>query len=127
MWIDKIKKPLLELYPELARLNAFSHLTAEITNLIDPRLKKPLRYGLPVCILLIVLWLGISIGTIIARGIGYSPFTPPEIDPVSPTPINEFVSHLRPLQKAIGDFNPTLPDPIPPSLDYNLTLEPVQN
>lgn len=125
MSVTKIKAFLLNLYPELSRFPIFAQITTTIVPVLAPRVKKVMRWGLPIGTILIVLIFGIRIG-----GLLLGLFVPKEIFPnpieiVIPTATSTYQSVFLPLQRSVSDFNPQLPDPLPPVFDEKISLEPL--
>lgn len=125
MFVTKIKAFLLNLYPELSRFPVFAQITTTIVPALTPRAKKVMRWGLPISTIFLVLILGIRIGGVL---LGF--FVPKEISPnpievVTPTAAITYQSIFLPLQRSVSDFNPQLPDPLPPVFDEKISLEPL--
>ncbi len=119
----KIKAFLLNLYPELHRFNLFKQIQAELLPHLDPRMKNILRISLPIFILVIVLGIGLPLGLFILGFFTPRTVTPPSINVVTQTTTPTYQSPFIPLRNSITDFNPNLPDPAPPVVDSNITLE----
>lgn len=126
MPITKIKAFLLNLYPELRRFNPFKQIGAELLPLIDPRMKKILRYSLPIFVLVVVLGIGLPIGAFILGLFNQRIVTPPSVTVVTPTAVPTYQSQFIPIKQAIVDFNPGLPDPAPPVVEEKISLEPIE-
>lgn len=125
MFVTKTKAFLLNLYPELSRFPIFAQITAMIVPVLTPRVRKIMRWGLPIGTIFLVLILGLRIGGIL---LGF--FVPKEISPnpievIIPTAANTYQSVFLPLQRSVSDFNPQLPDPLPPVFDEKISLEPL--
>lgn len=124
----KLKAYLLNLYPELGKFPLFAEIR-EISHTLapvyGPRVKKVLRYGLPIATILLVLSLGITLGSWLI-----SLFTPKEvittpIEFVSPSAVPTYQSQYLPLKRSIEEFSTQLPDPLPPVFDEKISLEPL--
>lgn len=125
MFVTKVKTLLLNLYPELSRFPIFAQITTTIIPALTPRMKKVMRWGLPIGTIFLVLILGIRMGGVL---LGF--FVPKEISPtpvevIIPTAASTYQSVFLPLQRSISDFNPQLPDPLPPVFDEKISLEPL--
>lgn len=125
MFVTKIKAFLLNLYPELSRFPVFAQITTTIVPALTPRVKKTMRWGLPIGTIFLVLILGIRIG-----GFLLGLFVPKEVFPnpvevVVPTAASTYQSVFLPLQRSVSDFNSQLPDPLPPVFDEKISLEPL--
>lgn len=123
MFVTKIKAFLLNLYPELARFPIFAEITTVIVPTLTPRVKKIMRWGLPISTILLVLVLGIRIGTFLLGLYRPKVITVSPIEVITPTIISTYQSSFLPLQRTVQDFNPQLPDPLPPVFDEKISLE----
>lgn len=123
MFVTKTKAFLLHLYPELARFPIFSEITTTIIPALTPRVKKVMRYGLPIVTVLIVLVLGVKIGSFLLGLFRPATITPTPIEVVTPLPTSTYQSTFLPLRRSVADFNPALPDPLPPVFDEKISLE----
>lgn len=119
----KIKIFLLNLYPELRRFNIFKQIENVVLPYIDPRMKTILRFSLPVFLLIIVLGIGLPLGTFILGFFGQRTVTPPPLGIVTQTVAPTYQSKFVPLRTTVENFNPNLPDPAPPVVDSNITLD----
>ncbi len=126
MPVVKIKAFLLHLYPERGRFNPFKQIEAGLLPLISPKMRKILRVSLPIFTLVIIFGIGFPIGSLILNLVNQKKVSPPPIEvkvtPPAPTYQSEFLS----IKRAIEEFNPSLPDPIPPVLDQKISLEPLE-
>jgi hypothetical protein len=125
MFVTKIKAFLLHLYPELARFPIFAKLTTTIAFNLTPGVKKAMRYGLPVITVLIVTVAGLKIGSFLLGLFRPAIITPTPIEFITPTATSTYQSIFLPLQRSVQDFNPALPDPLPPVFDEKISLEPI--
>lgn len=125
MFVTKIKAFLLNLYPELARFPIFAEITHVIVPTLTPRAKKIVRWGLPIATSLLVLVLGIRVGSFLLGLYRPNVITPSPIEVITPTVTSTYQSIFLPLQRKVFDFNPQLPDPLPPVLDEKISLEPL--
>lgn len=125
MPVTKIKAFLLNLYPELARFPFFAQITTTIVPALTPRVKKVMRWGLPIGTILVVLILGIRIGGLLLGLFQPKVIAPNPFEVVIPTVTNSYQSPFLPLQRSVSDFNPQLPDPLPPVFDEKISLEPI--
>lgn len=126
MWLDKTKAVLIELYPGLARHPEFNKLNQTLFVTIDNRYKTIIRIALPISILLVVIATGISIGQTLNRAMIQNPIILPAPPSITPIPTVEYHSPIETNLQNIENFNPALPDPIQPVLDYQMTLDPVK-
>ncbi len=127
MFITKIKAFLLNLYPELARFPLFAQISTTIVPSLTPRLKKIMRWGLPTGTVLLVLILGTWIGMFVLGLYRPKEVTVNPIEVITPAVTGNYQSTFIPLQRSIQDFNPQLPDPLPPVFDEKISLEPIPN
>ncbi len=86
-----------------------------------------LKIVIPILTILVVLYIGVSLGTSLNQRVKDNGYTTPKIPTITPTPIIKFYSAYEPLRQTIQDFNPSLPDPISPQLDYDITIDPKTN
>ncbi|MBI3954793.1 hypothetical protein HY333_01995 [Candidatus Collierbacteria bacterium] len=128
MFPTKIKSFLYQLYPELSRLKAVDlHAISPVKFNLTAAQHRLLRLGLPIFLLFIVLTLGTMLG-----GLFYFLFSnqqPPLLSSpqlTTPTPTQSYRSEFNPLKKALEDFNPQMPDPLPPVVDDAISLEPLE-
>lgn len=126
MPVAKIKAFLLHLYPELARFNPFKQIEAELLPRISPQMRKILRVSLPIFTLLIIFGIGFPIGSFILSLVNQKKIAPPPIEVKVPTAAPTYQSEFIPIKRAIEEFSPSLPDPIPPVLDQKISLEPLE-
>lgn len=126
MPVAKIKAFLLHLYPELGRFNPFKQIEVEILLRINPQMKKILRVGLPIFTLVIIFGIGLPIGSLILRLVNQKQIAPPSIEVKVPSAAPTYQSEFLPIKRAIEEFSPSLPDPIPPVLDQKISLEPLE-
>ena len=122
----KVKNFLLNLYPELARFQRFNQITATIIPTLTPRLKKIIRWGIPIVTIPFVILLGTAIGSWLLGLFFPKQVTPAPIEFVAPTTTPGYQSLFLPLKRAIEEFNPALPDPLPPVFDDRISLEPLE-
>lgn len=125
MSVAKIKNLFLNLYPELARLRRFNQITATVIPSLTPRLKKVMRWGIPIVTVLFVVLLGTAIGSWLLGLFFPEKITPTPIEFVAPTAAPGYQSPYLLLKRAIEEFNPVLPDPLPPVFDDKISLEPL--
>lgn len=125
MFVTKIKAFLLHLYPELARFPIFAAIGTTIAFNFTPRVKKIMRWGLPVVTVFLVLITGLKIGTFLLGLFRPATITPTPIEVVAPLPTSTYQSTFLPLRRSVSDFNPALPDPLPPVFDEKISLEPI--
>ncbi len=125
MFVTKVKAFLLNLYPELARFPRFAQISTTIVPALTPRVKKIMRWGLPIGTIVIVLVLGINIGMFLLGLYRPKVITPTPIEIITPTVTSTYQSNFLPLQRSVQDFNPQLPDPLPPVFDEKVSLEPI--
>lgn len=123
MFIAKFKGFLLHLYPELSRFPIFQKITSEVIPVISPKIRKFFRYGLPIITLIFVLVLGINIGNFFSSLLKPSVSAPTPVPVITPVPTSTYRSTFIPLSRSVMDFNPQLPDPIPPVFDEKISLE----
>ncbi len=123
MWPDKLKSFLLELYPELGRLEVFAQLKESLIPKLHPYVQKFLRFGLPIFTIVFVLLSGLIIGQRIYKLRQPQDFTPPPLGLITPTQSVVFSSEFTAIRDGIKITNYQLPDPIPPVVDYKITLE----
>lgn len=121
-----LKAFLVNLYPELRRFNPFKQIGDELLPHIDPRMKKVLRFSLPVFILVIVLGIGLPIGSYILSLVSPRIITPPPIVVNTPPTVPTYQSQFLRIKQTIMDFNPSLPDPVPPVVEEKILLETVE-
>ena len=121
----KVKNFLLNLYPELARFRRFNQITAIVIPTLTPRLKKVMRWGLPLVTVLFVILLGTVIGSWLLGLFFPKQVTPLPIEFIAPTTTPGYQSPFLPLKRSIEEFNPALPDPLPPVFDDRISLEPL--
>jgi len=121
----KIKAFLLHLYPELARFPLFKQITTTVIPNLTPRVRTALRYGLPVVTVTLVLVVGVRIGTFLLSLFRPSAVLPTPVTVVTPSPTSTYQSTFLPLSRTVQDFNPQLPDPLPPVFDEKISLEPL--
>lgn len=122
----EIKAFLLHLYPELSRFNPFKHIEAELLPRISPKMRKILRISLPIFTLVVILGIGLPLGSFILSLINQKQIAPPQIEVKVPTAVPTYQSEFIPIKRAIEDFSSSLPDPIPPVLDQKISLEPLE-
>ncbi len=127
MSVTKIKSFLLNLYPELSHLPIFSQISAAIIPAFTPKVRRVVRWGLPVVTLLIVLLFGLTVGRFILGFFAPKEFIPAPIEFVTPAPTSTYQSTYLPLKRSVEEFNPSLPDPLPPVFDDKISLEPIKN
>jgi len=125
MFVTKIKNFLLNLYPELTRFERFNQMTATLIPSLTPRLKKVMRWGIPIATVLFVLLMGTAIGSWLLGLFFPRQVTPSPIEFTAPTTTPGYQSPFLPLKRSIEEFNPALPDPLPPVLDDQISLEPL--
>ena len=125
MSVTKIKSFLLSLYPELGRLKHFNQITAAIVPIFTPKIKRVVRWGLPIVTALIVLFLGITIGRFVLGFFIPRDIIPAPVELITPAPTSTYQSTFLPIKRSIEDFNPNLPDPLPPVFDDKISLEPI--
>lgn len=123
MWRDKLKSFILELYPELGKLRVFAQLKETLVPKLHPYTKKFLRFGLPVFTITCVLLSGLIIGQRIYKLRQPQDFTPPPLGLTTITPPVVFSSEFTAIRDGINGISYQLPDPIPPVVDYKITLE----
>lgn len=126
MFVTKFKNFLLNLYPELTRFERFNQMTATIIPSLTPRLKKIMRWGLPVLTVIFVLLLGTAVGSWLLALFFPKLVAPSPVEFIAPTATPSYQSPFLPLKRAIEEFNPALPDPLPPVLDDHISLEPLE-
>ena len=122
----KVKNFLINLYPELTRFQRFNQITATVIPTLTPRLKKIMRWGLPLVTILFVLLLGTAIGSWLLGLFFPEKITPTPIEFIAPTVTPSYQSPFLPLKRSIEEFNPALPDPLPPVFDDQISLEPLK-
>lgn len=125
MSVTKIKSFLLSLYPELSRLRHFDQISAAIIPAFTPRIRRVVRWGLPIVTAPIVLFLGITIGRFVLGFFIPKEIVPKPVELITPAPTSTYQSTFLPLKRSIEDFNPNLPDPLPPVFDDKISLEPI--
>lgn len=118
-----IKAQLVNIYPELKRFNPFKHINIDLLPYLNPRTRRLLRWSLPVFVLLIIFGIGLPIGAFIVGLINQRVVTPPPVTVVTPSPAPTYQSPFLPIKQSIEDFNPSLPDPVPPVIDEKISLE----
>lgn len=123
MWRDKLKAFFLELYPELGKFKLFEELKSKLIPILNPYLKKFLRYGLPVFIIAFVLIIGLIIGSRLSALQKPKDVLLPSLSVITPAPLEVYQSQFSPVKQAIETFSLNLPDPVPPTLDYGISLE----
>ena len=123
MLIAKVKAFLLHLYPELRRFNIFKQIQLELSPHLDPRMKVVLRFSLPVFILVVILGIGLPLGSFIVGLFSPRLITPPPLGIVTPVVTSSYQSPFIPLKKTIENFSLILPDPAPPLVDNNIILD----
>lgn len=126
MSVTEIKNLLLNLYPELARFQRFNQITTTIIPSLTPRLRKVMRWGIPIVTVIFVILLGTAIGSWLLGLFFPKQVTPTPIEFVAPTTTLGYQSPFLPLKRAIEEFNPVLPDPLPPVFDDKISLEPLE-
>ena len=119
----KVKNFLLNLYPELARFQWFNQITATVIPALTPRLKKIMRWSLPTVTVLFVILLGTAIGSWLLGIFFPKQVTPTPIEIIAPTTTPRYQSPFLPLKRAIEEFNPALPEPLPAVFDDKISLE----
>ena len=127
MWRDKIKIFFLELYPELGKFKIFEELKNKLIPVLNPYLKKFLRFGLPVLTTIFVLIVGLAIGNRLSSLQKNKEILPPTLTAVTPPASEVFQSQFLPIKQAIETFSTVLPDPAPPVVDYKISLEPIDD
>lgn len=125
MFATKVKAFLLNLYPELSRVPLFAQITTTIVPTLTPKVKKIMRWGLPIGTIFFVLIFGLWIGAYLLGFFRPKVITPSPVDIIVPTLTSTYQSTFLPLDRAVMDFNPQLPDPLPPVLDEKISLEPI--
>lgn len=123
MWRDKIKSFFLELYPELGKFKLFEELRDKLIPILNPYLKKFLRYGLPIFTVTFVLIIGLAIGGRLSSLQKPKEVLPPSLSVITPAPQEVYQSQFLPVKQAIETFSLNLPDPVPPTLDYGISLD----
>lgn len=123
MWRDKAKSFILELYPELGKLKFFAQLKEVLIPKLHPYTQKFLRFGLPVAIIVFVLLTGLSVGQRVYKLRQPADITPPPLGLTTPTPDVVFNSEFTVIRDSITSTTYQLPDPVPPVVDYKITLE----
>ena len=127
MWRDKLKSFFLELYPELGKFKLFEELKEKLVPILNPYLKKFLRFGLPVITVIFVLVAGLAIGKQLSSLQKNKAVTPPILDIVTQPNTEVFQSQFLPVKQAIETFSLNLPDPVPQSVDYGISLEKIDD
>lgn len=128
MYRTKIKAFLLNLYPELVRFPLFAeiaHISHTLAPVYGPRLKRVLRWTLPIATTILVLSLGLTLGSWLLSLFTPREVTPRPIEVVAPTPTSTYQSAFLPLKRSLEEFNPALPDPLLPVFDEKISLEPL--
>ncbi|OGD71477.1 hypothetical protein A3D09_02585 [Candidatus Collierbacteria bacterium RIFCSPHIGHO2_02_FULL_49_10] len=125
MFATKVKAFLLHLYPELLRFPIFAKFSSTIVFNLTPRVKKVMRWGLPIATVLLVPIIGLKIGVFLLGLFRPATTIPTPIEVTSPTPTSTYQSTFLPLKRSVQDFNPALPDPLPPVFDEKISLEPI--
>lgn len=124
---DKIKQFLFELYPELGRFKLFSVIKENFVPKINPYLKLFIRYGLPIAILTTVLVLGLSLGSFLDQLRQPDLIIPPSLDSTVPAPSSSFQSEFTTIRQSLNSFTIQLPDPVPPVVDYKISLQEIED
>lgn len=122
---DKIKSYIVKIYPELDKIPKFQNLAHLQYVQMTERYRVFLRIGIPTLVFFIVLIIGTWLGTLI-NSLGNSDQikleSPPEISPVIK---KNYSSPYKEIKQKMTEFNPSLPDPLYPVLDYQISLEPI--
>jgi len=126
MWIDKIKSNLLNLYPELGHFPSFQKLPQLITAKINPGTQRVLRYVLPVIALLFIIFFGLALGKSISNLFLQDKISITAPEQITKTPVIEYQSAVEPIKQEIEKFSLSVPDPVLPTLDDNLSLEEIK-
>lgn len=124
MFINKIKVFLLHLYPELARFPLFVQINTTITPTLKPHIRQLLRWTLPPITILFVLTIGVQLGLWLYRLYTPKRVLPQPLQVITPVPTITYESAFLPLKRSLEEFNPQLPDPLPPVFDEKISLEP---
>jgi len=74
-------------------------------------------------VLLSLLFSAIYIGSNLGRQASRNGINPPPLPEATPTPTKSYQSVIDPLYQQFKDYSILLPDPAPPAVDYQITLE----
>jgi len=127
MWQDKVRAFFLELYPELGKFKLFEEIREKLIPVLNPYLKKILRFGIPTFTVFFVVTLGLLIGNRLSSLQKSKEVLPPSINLVTPPSSEVFQSQFLPVKQAIETFSLNLPDPVPPVVDYKISLETIDD
>jgi len=127
MWRDKIKAFFLELYPELGKLKLFEELKDKLVPILNPYLKKFLRYGIPLFTVFFVIVPGLLIGSRLSSFQKNKDILPPIPNLITPPMSQSFQSQFLSVKQSIETFSLNLPDPVPPVVDYKISLDPIED
>lgn len=127
MWKDKdkLKSYLAHVYPELTRFTRFQNLAHAQYIQMTEKYRIFLRIGIPTIVFFLVLITGTWLGTWVnslkeADQVGID--SPQGIVPIT---TQNYTSPYRQIRQQMLEFNPSLPDPLYPVLDYQVSLEPI--
>lgn len=85
--------------------------------------RRQIWIGLVLTVLLIAIAIGLGFGERIARLFRPSLLEVPELPRVTPTPLPQVSTSFDQLRLDVRDFSGNLPDPAPPAVDHNISLE----
>lgn len=122
---DKLKSYFVKIYPELNRFSKFQNLTHLQFLQMTERYRIFLRIGIPTFVFFLVLIIGTWIGTLV-NSLNVSEQI--KLDPlpgVAPTTHENYSSPYKEIKQKMTEFNPSIPDPLYPVLDYQISLEPI--
>jgi hypothetical protein len=117
--IDKQKKDLIE----QAKKNPQLMELVEETQGFWSKYGFKIKLALVGIIVLIVVVLGVRLGSNLAGIFRPSSATPPEIPDITPTVESTTQTELQNLKEEIKEFETLLPDPAPPPVDENIYLQ----
>jgi len=122
---DKIKSYLAHVYPELTKFVRFQNLAHTQYIQMTERYRIFLRIGIPTIVFFFVLITGIWLGTLINNLRDQEQIQLDSPPGVAPIPKESYVSPYHEIKQQMVEFNPSLPDPLYPLLDYEISLEPI--
>jgi hypothetical protein len=122
---DKLKSYFVKIYPELDRLPNFQNLAHLQYIQMTEKYRIFLRIGIPTFVFFFVLIIGTWLGTFI-NSLGSSDQIKLDSLPgVAPITQESYSSPYKEIKQQMIEFNPSLPDPLYPVLDYQISLEPI--
>ncbi len=121
---QKSRAFFLHLYPILARLNWFKNLPNTIS--LPLPLTWLLRIGIPSFVFLTIIYVGIALGSLFSgpSSSNLIKLTPPPLPIISSTPV--YTSPYNAIKEEMLKFNPALPDPLYPVLDFEISIDPLK-